>query len=60
MKYIITTVGVETEQISLLIAYICFFLIPVIVLFHSVCDTGEWIIMGSTKEDNGLSAQEVS
>lgn len=60
MKYVITTVGVETEQISLLIVYICFFLIPVIVLFDSACDTGEWIIMPSTKKENGLSAQEVS
>lgn len=60
MKYSITTVEVETEQISLLIAHICFFLILVIVLFDSVHDTGDWMIMPSIKGENGLSAQEVS
>lgn len=54
MKYIITTVGVETEQMSLLIASMYSSLIPVTVLFYFVCDIGEWMMLWSIK-GNGLS-----
>lgn len=59
MKYFITTVGVETEQMSLLMAYIYFFLIPVTIPFYFVTLLSGWLCDLQKKEMDSVHGKSL-